>query len=190
MNRGWEDERLPGMTDNGSSRWWNWLLFALVILALIAIIVAVTLSQPTDSGSKSTRPQHEFDQLVTDVQARLEESNQQLTDLRSRAEKSSDTDLIGEIAQLEGMIAGIEQDLADLQSGTSGAWDKARSRLEAGMAEVDDFFQQLGDRLGSGFPTFGSRARRIGVSPMAYRLETRNLHAGVSLASATLHRSA
>lgn len=178
------------MTDNGSSGRWNWLLIAIVILALAAIIVAVTLSQPTDLGSKSTLTQRERDQFVTDVQARLEAWNQRLTDLRSRAEKSSDTDLIGEIAQLEGMIAGIEQDLAHVQSGTAGAWDDARSRLEAGMAEVDDFFQQLGDRISSGYTTSGSRARRIGVSLTAFLSETGIHHAGVSLAGATLHRSA
>jgi hypothetical protein len=72
------------MSDNGGSSRWHWILTVIVILALIAIIVAVTLSQPSNPGSKSNLVRPERDRFLAAVQARADACKPQLLDMRGR----------------------------------------------------------------------------------------------------------
>jgi hypothetical protein len=125
------------------------LWITLVTLALVAFAAAMTLGQPSNEGSGSSMSEPERDRFVAEIQAQLEVWSREMADLRSRAELQSEIDLSQEIAQLEAMIADAEQNLAELEMGAADAWDAARMRLEEAMVEINDFFDQLGDRLRS-----------------------------------------
>jgi hypothetical protein len=125
------------------------LWITLVTLALVAFAAAMTLGQPSNEGSGSSMSEPKRDRFVAEIQAQLEVWSREMADLRSRAELQSEIDLSQEIAQLEAMIADAEQNLAELEMGAADAWDAARMRLEEAMVEINDFFDQLGDRLRS-----------------------------------------